>query len=152
MGPQALFIGKGGGIGTDGAHRLLALGPTAKPPRLWPKLTGGVMLGAPALGDLDLDGWLDVVAGTQEGSLFVWRTAGSASLAPPWVGYRHDNRATGNIQTPTALLTRRVESKGCDCQSHRPRQGTAGLTLGIGALLALGFLLLRRAPPKGRNP
>jgi hypothetical protein len=51
----------------------------------FPKFTGGWIFSAPAVGDLDGDGRLDLVAVTREGYLFAWELA-SISRRPPAEG------------------------------------------------------------------
>jgi hypothetical protein len=47
-------------------------------PAGWPKFTGQWVLGSPAVGDIDGDGYLDVVVSTREGYVFAWSTRGPA--------------------------------------------------------------------------
>src|SRR5262249_41399683 len=42
----------------------------------WPKFTNGWHVATPAIGDLNGDHTLDVVAGTREGYIFAWKTKG----------------------------------------------------------------------------
>ena len=50
-------------------------------PAGWPKQTGGWLLAAPSVGDVDGDRRLEVVAVTREGFLFVWDTPAPAAGA-----------------------------------------------------------------------
>lgn len=114
-------------------------------PRLWPKLVGDRVAGAPAIGDLDGDGRLDVVVATRAGVLHAWRSSSRAGVLPAWGGFQHDAGASGNVATPTALLTFLQFGRGCACleagaraQSPRSR-ALATLVLG----LALGIAVRR---------
>jgi len=49
---------------------------------VWPQDTTGQVRSSPALGDLDGDGPLEVVVGSADGSVYVWRADGR--LAPGW--------------------------------------------------------------------
>lgn len=74
----------------------------------WPKFTGGWMVASPAVGDLDGDGMLEVVAVIREGQLFAWRTLGDACAPLPWRRFHHDEHGSGNYHTdarPPASLS-----------------------------------------------
>ena len=62
-------------------YRLHAVGEAGREPAGWPKQTGGWLLAAPAVGDVDGDRRLEVVAVTREGWLFVWNTPAPQGLA-----------------------------------------------------------------------
>lgn len=87
----------------------------------FPHFTGGWLIGTPTVGDIDGDGYLDVVAVTREGWLFAWRTEGPADVPPEWVGLRHDTWNTGNA---TVALDAQAgpppvegeDDKGCGCR------------------------------------
>lgn len=66
----------------------------------FPFFHGGWQLGATAIGDIDGDGWLDVVAATREGLVFAWRTDGRADGVVDWATFQHDAARTGNSRTP----------------------------------------------------
>ena len=61
----------------------------------FPKFTTGWVVYAPAVGDLDSDGKVEVAAMTREGYLMVWKTDGLASANDQWWNARHDERNTG---------------------------------------------------------
>jgi hypothetical protein len=61
----------------------------------WPKQTGGWLFAGPAVGDVDGDKKLEVVAITREGYLFVWDTPTPASGLVEWGSFRHDARNSG---------------------------------------------------------
>ena len=66
----------------------------------WPKFTYGWHMASPAVGDLDGDGLVELVAPVREGRIFAWRTAGPLCGNHPWRTYHHDNRRTGNYDEP----------------------------------------------------
>jgi hypothetical protein len=61
----------------------------------WPKQTGGWLIAGPAVGDVDRDRRLEVVAVTREGNLFVWDTPAPADGLVEWPSFRHDARNSG---------------------------------------------------------
>lgn len=74
---------------------LHAFGASGLEPAGWPKLTGGWMTATPAVGDLDGDGSVEVVASTREGWVFVWRTNGSTAGNSEWWTFHHDEWNSG---------------------------------------------------------
>lgn len=93
------------GSGVSDLHAVDGEGRVA--PR-WPRFTGGWMVGSAAVGDLDGDGLLEVVAAIRDGQLFAWRTAGDACGTIPWRRFHHDEQGTGNYHAdarPPASLT-----------------------------------------------
>ena len=54
-------------------------------------------MASPALGDLDGDGFVEVVAPVREGRVFSWHTDGPLCGNHPWPTFHHDNRRTGNL-------------------------------------------------------
>ncbi|XXX73568.1 FG-GAP-like repeat-containing protein [Sorangium sp. So ce134] len=69
-------------------------------PRGFPKFTGQTIATTPAVGDLDGDGTLEVVVGTRDGWLFAWHTEATTGALIAWESVHHDNRNTGNLETP----------------------------------------------------
>jgi hypothetical protein len=65
-------------------------------PAGWPKFTGQWVLGSPAVGDIDGDGYLDVVVSTREGYVFAWGSQGRADVQVEWASQFHDPQNTGN--------------------------------------------------------
>lgn len=92
-------------------------------PRRYPKITGDEVIGTPAVADLDQDGLLELVAVTRTGQLFVWRTRGPTGGRVSWAGARHDNRATGNLETPTLIREQVETTGGCACNGTERSRG-----------------------------
>jgi hypothetical protein len=87
----------------------------------WPKFTNGWMVGTAAVGDIDADGQLEVIAITREGWLFAWNTTGDECGNIPWRRYHHDEWGTGNYHTdarPPASLTA-ADVTGIEAESSR---------------------------------
>jgi subtilisin family serine protease len=84
------------------SHYLLhAIDAQGREPDGWPKFTGGWIVGAPTVGDLDGDGLLEVALNTREGNLYVWDTLGEATQEPGWWTFHHDGHSTGNYHADT---------------------------------------------------
>jgi len=103
-------------------------------PEGFPLFTGGWLLGAPALGDVDGDGWLDVVAATREGYLFAWGTDAPADTRIEWAMLGHDARRTGNYHTPLPTQPGPDDAGACEVLPGRRPAGMLGLLLLGGAL------------------
>ena len=97
----------------EGPDRLRAVDRDGNPPQGWPKLTGDEIVGAPAVGDLDGDGFREVVVATRRGRVFAWRTPAETFDAAPWDGHRHDIRASGDLRSPTRPVP--FDNDGCGC-------------------------------------
>ncbi|MCK6588323.1 MAG: FG-GAP-like repeat-containing protein, partial [Polyangiaceae bacterium] len=133
-------------------------------PEGFPKFTGQWIIPTPAVGDLDGDGKLEVAVGTRSGWLYAWHTEGRTDSIIQWESYHHDNRNTGNIETPldqggqkmakTPLVAEMCEVKpvvlddlmpggGCNCSAagagSSSNRGAAAL-----ALAGLSVLVARR--------
>jgi len=110
-------------LGTGGyfLHTLDACGVQ---PAGFPKFTGQWMIGAPAVGDLDGDGTLELVVTTRAGWLYAWRTSGRVTGNVQWPTYRHDNSNTRNWGTPLPFGTRRVmDAPAITCAPRPPADG-----------------------------
>ena len=100
----------------------------------WPKFTGGWTLGSPSVGDINGDGYLDVVVTTREGFLFAWSSAGHADCKVHWRGVHHDSHNTGNYETPIPLQAGPVLEEGGCCKGKRAGAWLVLPTLMLGAL------------------
>jgi hypothetical protein len=125
-------------ISGSGVYELTAFRRDGSQPTGWPKNTGGWIIATPSVGDIDGDGYLDVVTPTREGWLWAWHGHGLASQKIEWESSHHDARNTGNYGT--ALATRHgpaaagsLEGGGC---------ATSGGTTSVGWWLTLGLLAL----------
>jgi len=87
-------------IAGSGGYFLHAYDGCGREPEGWPKFTGQWMTATPAVGDMDGDGTLEVAIGTRSGWLHVWHTKGKADGMIQWESFHHDNRNTGNYDTP----------------------------------------------------
>jgi subtilase family protein/VCBS repeat protein len=140
-------------IVADGDGRVDAFALDGRRPQRWPKLAGGWVQGAPALGDLAGNGQIDVVVATRSGLVFAWRTTGLVKGSLPWAGFAHDATASGNIATPTAVFTHVGLGSRCSCRGAdggRDRAPSAAISLAIIAFLAVRRAV-RRPSPGGRT-
>lgn len=93
-------------------------------PTGWPKFTGGWVTGSVAFGDMDGDGSLEAAVGTREGNLFVWHTRGDAKNGRVlWSSFHHDDRNTGNLNTPQSIGTTSLASTPLVCPSDDGGEG-----------------------------
>ena len=79
----------------SGGHLIHAFIDPATEVEGWPKFTYGWHMASPAVGDIDGDGLVEVIAPVREGRIFAWRTAGPVGGNHPWPTYHHDNYRTG---------------------------------------------------------
>jgi hypothetical protein len=109
----------------------------------WPKFTGHWGLATPAVGDIDGDGYLDVVQPTREGWLFAWSTQGHADQNIEWAGLQHDAQNTGNYHHPLPVQAGPPETlppeEGC-CS----RNGDKGAALFLFPVSLLALARRRR--------
>lgn len=139
-------------ISGDGGYHVFAPNAVGTEAPGFPKFTSQWHAATPAVGDVDNNGKIDVVANTREGWLWMWNTTGDIYAADPdappvrWAGFHHDDQNTGNIKTPLREYPKPLEpddedvadSCGCD-------QTTSDGPLGaLAALLFAATLLGRR--------
>ena len=102
----------------SGVYDLHAFALDGREPAGWPKFTNGWMIGTAAVGDVDGDGSLEVVAATREGNLFVWNTNGDECGPVLWRRYHHDEWGTGNYHAdtrpPASLRSEDVSVRAAD--------------------------------------
>jgi hypothetical protein len=78
--------------------RLYGFGHDGTPVAGFPIQTAGEVRGSAALGDVDGDGLIEVVAAGWDKSLYVWDLAGAASPERlPWAFFRRDAANRGNV-------------------------------------------------------
>ena len=106
----------------------------------WPKFTGHWILGSPAVGDVDGDGYVDVAVTTREGSLFVWGTKGRADQTVEWASMHHDPQNTGNYHHPLATQAGPVapEEQGC-CKRKKDKEAKEQAWLLLPLLAIMGW-------------
>lgn len=101
----------------------------------FPKQAGGWVLGGSAVGDIDGDGFLDVVTSSRHGWVHAWTTAGRADVAPQWASTYHDAMNTGNVATMLPVQAGPVEAGGC---CGRRGAGAAWMLLLLPSLVRRG--------------
>jgi hypothetical protein len=108
----------------------------------FPMFHGGWLLGGPALGDIDGDGYRDMVLATREGYLFAWRTDGRADGVGEWLMMGHDAQRTGNyhVAVPGQVGPPPEPPEGA-CEVGGAVGGRGSLVM---LLLALPWLVRRR--------
>ena len=91
-------------IAGTGGYLVHAFDRLGREPSGWPKFTGGWLIASAAVGDLDGDGFLEVVVNTREGYLYIWQTNGPTRVggrpSVQWQKFHHDQWNTGNFHTP----------------------------------------------------
>jgi len=89
----------------------------------WPKLTGGWVMGTPAVGDVTGDHRLEVVVTTREGHVYAWTSGGSDSGVVAWESFHHDNQNTGSYATALGQGALLVATRTLSCA---PTEADAG--------------------------
>jgi MYXO-CTERM domain-containing protein len=148
----------------SGGYFVHAYDGCGREPEGWPKFTGQWIIPTAAVGDLDGDGKLEVALGSRNGWLYAWHTEGSTDSVIEWESFHHDNRNTGNLETPldqggpgkdvpplsldvcqppAAQAPAPEAAGGCDC-SVAPVTTDRALVPSIFGLFASGLLALLR--------
>lgn len=112
-------------ITAAGGYFLHAFDGCGREPTGWPKRTGQTIVGTPAVGDLDGDHKLEVVAATRDGWIYVWHTDGNDDGIIEWESSAHDARNTANLDTPLTQGTAgRKAATPLTVQTCAPSGGT----------------------------
>jgi MYXO-CTERM domain-containing protein len=150
----------------SGGYFLHAYDACGREPKGFPKFTGQWIIPTPAVGDLDGDKKLEVAVGTRDGWLYAWHTDGSTDSIIEWESFHHDNRNTGNLETPLQQGKKGKASRpltadrcdeaatppppaavtpggGCDCATGGEAGGDLRASTAM-ALLGLGLAATRR--------
>ena len=98
----------------------------------WPLGAGGAVKSSPVMGDIDNDGALEIVVGSDDGNIYCW-DMGSGTYNPdllPWQMFRHDMHRTGAFPTqitppPKTLFTNVSDFAGIDPSGRSGRRGVA---------------------------
>ncbi len=120
----------------------------------WPKFVGQWIITAPAVGDIDGDGYLEVAVNTRKGFLYVWKTGGVASRdgksTVQWQSFAHDEMNTNNFNTPLPVqpapkYTEEEESQGCSCRVGSNGGGNlANIIFSLILIVGSGFILRKK--------
>ncbi|MBI5547994.1 MAG: FG-GAP repeat protein [Deltaproteobacteria bacterium] len=119
-------------LGTGG-HLVHAVDACGREPAGFPKATGQSVAASLAVGDLDGDHLLELVASTVDGWVYVWRTAGRDDGIVTWESAHHDNRNSNSLLEPleqgsTTSVTLPLTEATC----RPPPPGDAGVLDGGG--------------------
>lgn len=139
----------------------------------FPKFTNGWHVATPAVGDVNGDHSLEIVATTREGWVFAWTTRGKDDGVVQWESFHHDNQNTGDYGKKLSQGTARQPGPHLDCRppavvpppSYEPggcavaagdaTEGAAGrfglLLGGLGLFGLLGKVRARAAKTKARR-
>ncbi|MBI5488193.1 MAG: VCBS repeat-containing protein [Deltaproteobacteria bacterium] len=107
-------------VSGSGGYFVHAFDGCGREPAGWPKFTGQWLIAAPAIGDIDGDELLEVVQPTRAGWLYAWNTTGGAEGSISWESFRHDNRNTGNYETPLEHGAHTLAETPLDCSAETP--------------------------------
>jgi hypothetical protein len=86
----------------------------------WPKFTNGWHVSTPAVGDVDGDHGLEVVATTREGYVFAWKTHGRDDGVVQWESFHHDNQNTGDYGKKLDQGAAKLPGPHLDCRPATP--------------------------------
>ena len=91
----------------------------------WPKKTKGIIRHASALGDIDGDGDIEVVAGASDGRVYVWDLPDAYDHCNiEWGTFHHDNRRTGYYPIATEITITSPSTSACINSSTVVVEGT----------------------------
>src|SRR5690606_29027310 len=99
----------------SGGYFVHAYDGCGRQPEGFPKFTGQWIIGTVAVGDLDGDNKLEIVAPTRNGWLYAWHTEGRDDGNIQWESFHHDNRNTGNLATPLDQGTTALAPEPLSC-------------------------------------
>jgi hypothetical protein len=143
-------------VSGDGGYFVWATAPDGSQAEGFPKWTQGWHITTPAVGDLNGDGLIDVVASTREGWLYAWAAkgpvGGPAEAKVPaiqWESFHRDDQNTGNVTGKFAALKNYprlsgptdVCSSGCCCDASDDNPASVA---GFVVLATLGLWRRRR--------
>lgn len=133
-------------IAGSSTYTLSAYAGSGAAPGGWPKLTGGWMVGTPAVGDWDGDGALDVVAPRRDGVLLAWSAApGSArDGAVAWSQWGCDSYHSGSCVDTAAAP---VEPPVTTTTTTAPTESTTTTAAASPTTTEVGSLIT--TPPSG---
>jgi MYXO-CTERM domain-containing protein len=110
----------------SGGYFVHAFNACGQEPKGWPKFTGQWIISTAAVGDLDGDHQMEVALGSRDGWLYVWHTEGKDDGVVEWESFHHDNRNTGNLDTPLAQGTKgKKAAKPLTVEACMERLGTS---------------------------
>ena len=92
--------GRNEAVAGNGLQMLDAVSGDGTIPAGWPKLTGGWVVGTPAVGDWDGDGTSEVAVARRDGRLIVWGTPTPAGAAGDWTRFGGNARNDGSFARP----------------------------------------------------
>lgn len=141
----------------DGGYFVWATNPDGSQAPGFPKWTQGWHITTPAVGDLNGDDLIDVVASTREGWLYAWATPGHVGGAPDaklpaiqWESFHRDDQNTANASGTFARLKPydrlgvpddACEEGGCCCDQGSTNPASLA---GLCGLVTLALVRRRR--------
>jgi hypothetical protein len=149
-------------ISGDGGYFVYAPNVDGRQAPGYPKWTQNWHIATPAIGDLDGDELIDVVANTREGWLWAWKSKGHVGgpegapvPAIQWEGFHHDDHNTGNVSGALKSYPRLLApddscgANACCCtQTEASRSTPLAGALALAALLGT-MLGVRRRRSRG---